>query len=241
MVAGRTVGVAKNAWISAIRVLDCSGNGKNSDLIRALDFVLKSSNGPSVINMSLGGSNRSAALDAAISAIVDKGIPIVVAAGNENTDACTKSPSSNPYVLTVGATSISDHRSSYSNYGQCVDLFAPGDKVTAACNSGDSSYNTPSGTSLSAPFVTGIIAQIMEESPGQPVPQVYKRAMSLATSGKIDQDSLNESPNLIAQAMPFDPTDPTQYADLYSVQSGGFEIHCRHEFLFSVLSVVLIL
>lgn len=209
-------------------MLDCAGNGRNSDLIRGLDFILQSrgisleslfssgdSKPPAVINMSLGGNNRSSALDSAIASVVEQGIPVVVAAGNEDEDACSKSPAGNPYVLTVGASDLDDYRSSYSNYGKCINLFAPGDRILAASNTGPTEYSTPSGTSLSSPFVTGIVAQILEQNPNQKVTDIYDQVIHLAATGKLNQDSLKpESPNVIAQAMTYDPNDPTQYVSL---------------------------
>ena len=255
VIAGTTVGVAKLANIKAIKVLDCSGNGKNSDLIRGLDFILndrgtsfgnlfsfRDKETASVINMSLGGNNRSVALDSAIAAVVEQGIPVVVAAGNEDADACSKSPAGNPFVLTVGATSSTDQRSSYSNYGTCINLFAPGDKILAASNTGPTDYSMPSGTSLSAPFVTGIVAQLLQQNPNQVATEIYDQVLRLAASGKLVQGSLGpESPNVIAQAMGYDPNDPTQYVNFDLIVSSGTIAPVAQSLSFLFILVVLVL
>ncbi len=160
-VGGATYGVAKKVWLHAVRVLSCQGSGWYSDIIAALDSVatLQNTYGdrPTVVNMSLGGGVSTAVNDAVDGAVAD-GVVVVVAAGNESTDACTRSPASAKDALTVGATTSSDIRSSFSNYGTCVDLFAPGSSITSATQDSDTSTGTWSGTSMATPHVAGVAA-----------------------------------------------------------------------------------
>jgi subtilisin family serine protease len=156
-VGGTTWGVAKGVKLIPVRVLDCSGSGAYSGVIAGIDWVANSPLRPAVANLSLGGG-ASAALDAAIAGAVSKGVNVVVAAGNNNADACNYSPSRAPSAITVGATTSSDARASYSNYGSCLDIFAPGSSISSAWNTSDVATNTISGTSMASPHVAGVVA-----------------------------------------------------------------------------------
>ena len=128
---GSQWGVAKGVTLVPVRVLDCNGSGSNSGVIAGIDWLAsQGASRPAVANLSLGGG-FSSALNSSIAGAVSKGVTVVVAAGNSNADACTTSPASEPSAITVGATDSSDSRAYYSNYGQCVDLFAPGSSVTS--------------------------------------------------------------------------------------------------------------
>ncbi|TFE47727.1 S8 family peptidase [Streptomyces sp. ICN441] len=154
-VAGAAYGVAPQAHVVSVRVLDCEGEGAWSRIIAGLDWVAKNARHPAVLNASLGGPVSPSA-NAAARAVFDSGVLPVVAAGNSAEDACGVSPASAPNVLTVGATDTADTETDYSNYGECLRLYAPGSDITSArMGGGTTSMN---GTSMAAPHVAGVAA-----------------------------------------------------------------------------------
>jgi subtilisin family serine protease len=161
---GTNYGVASNVSLVAVRVLDCSGSGYTSGVIAGLDWIAANRRSPSVVNMSLGGPVV-AALDDAVVRLTNAGTAVVVAAGNENVDACGGSPSRVPDAITVGATDQSDIRASFSNYGSCVDFFAPGVSIPSAYYTGSTVYAYMSGTSMATPHVAGAAALLLEHYP----------------------------------------------------------------------------
>ncbi len=155
--AGAGYGIARKAAIYAVRVLGCDGSGTNSGVIAGVDWVAKNAKKPAVANLSLGGGS-STALDDAMRKLIGSGVTAVVAAGNDDKDACDGSPNRVAEAITVGATDKNDKRSSFSNWGKCVDLSAPGSDIISAWFQNDSQTKTISGTSMAAPHVAGAAA-----------------------------------------------------------------------------------
>lgn len=159
-VGGKTYGVAKKAMIRGVRVLDCAGSGSTSGIISAIDWIRINRINPAVANMSLGGG-YSGSLNTAVNNLASSGVFVAVAAGNENQDACNVSPASAASAYTTAASTSSDYKASYSNYGSCVDAYAPGSSVKSAwIGSGTTETNTISGTSMASPHVAGVSALI---------------------------------------------------------------------------------
>ncbi|MFZ4811923.1 MAG: S8 family peptidase, partial [Ilumatobacteraceae bacterium] len=183
--AGSTFGVAKQATVVPVRVLNCSGSGSLSGVIAGLDWIAANhTTGPAVANLSLGGA-ASASLDEAVNRVIADGVTVVVAAGNSNADACGVSPARAPAALTVGATTTSDARASYSNVGPCLDLFAPGSGINSAWWTSSTSVATLSGTSMAAPHVAGAAALIAGQNPSWTPAQVAAQLVASATVGAV--------------------------------------------------------
>ncbi|XP_071826996.1 aqualysin-1-like [Apostichopus japonicus] len=172
-VAGKRYGVAKKANIVGVRVLGCLGFGSNEDVVGGMEWALGDSPGKvAVASMSLGGG-PSLATDNAVAALAAGNVFITVAAGNDDGDACLGSPARATDAMTVGATDDTDNIASFSNYGMCVNIFAPGVAITSSwIGSSDDAINTISGTSMACPHVAGAAALIREQSPSATVPEV---------------------------------------------------------------------
>ncbi len=185
-VGGTTYGVAKSVTIRPVRVLDCTGSGSTSGVIAGVDWVTSNhaAGAPAVANMSLGGG-VSTALDTAVANSIADGVTYAVAAGNENTNACNGSPSRVASALTVGSTTNTDARSSFSNYGSCLDLFAPGSNITSAWYTSTTATNTISGTSMATPHVAGVAALYLQGNPGASPSTVGNAITSTATTGVV--------------------------------------------------------
>ena len=183
-IGGTTDGAAKSAALVPVRVLSCSGSGTLSGMVAGLDWVLANAKRPAVVNMSLGGG-ASSTVDAAVARVVAGGIPVVVAAGNENVDACTKSPARAASAITVGATTSTDARASYSNYGTCLDVFAPGSAIRSAWYTSSTAIATLSGTSMASPHVAGLVAMMLEGTPTATPAQLDERLKGSATLSKV--------------------------------------------------------
>lgn len=203
IVAGKNIGVAKLASIVSVKILDCDGEGTNSDLIEALHWVIKNHKKPAVINLSVGGP-PSELIDEAVRKAILAGIPVVVAAGNSKEDACTQSPSNVLQAITVGASNQADERARFSNFGRCVDIFAPGVGVLCASstNQAHNGYTFSSGTSMAAPFVTGVISQLLEGTGNTSVGEISKRLYNISERNALNPISLLDSPNLMLQSVP---------------------------------------
>ena len=188
-VGGTTYGVAKNVELVAVRVLDCEGSGSFSGVIAGMDWVAENATGPSVANMSLGGGS-SDAVDEAVENMYSAGVPVIVAAGNGDflgraQDACGYSPAGAEKAYTVGATTSSDSKTTWSNYGDCVDIFAPGANITSAWHTGNNATNTISGTSMAAPHVAGVAALFLEDNPNASVQDVYDAITDVSTKNIV--------------------------------------------------------
>jgi subtilisin family serine protease len=205
-VGGTEYGVAKDVNLLGVRALDCSGGGTLSSVTNSVDYVAQNHTKPAVANMSLGGG-ASSSIDNAVQGLIDAGVTTVVAAGNSDTDACNQSPARVADAITVGSTTSSDARSSFSNYGSCVDIFAPGSNITSAWYTSNSATNTISGTSMASPHVAGGAALYLENNPNASPSDVANALTSTATQGAIS--GVNGSPNLLL------------YSPLTSDGSGG--------------------
>jgi subtilisin family serine protease len=188
-VGGTTHGVAKAVSLVAVRVLDCNGSGTTAGVIAGVDWVANNAVLPAVANLSLGGGANTT-LDNAVKNAVSKGITFVVAAGNGNIfgiaqNACNSSPARVPEAITVGATTNADRKASYSNFGTCLDIFAPGSSITSAWYTSDTATNTISGTSMAAPHVAGVAAQYLSLNPAASPATVTGALTAGATLNKV--------------------------------------------------------
>lgn len=193
--AGAKYGIAKAASVVPVRVLGCNGSGTMSGVLAGLDWVAVNAVRPAVVNMSLGGG-LSSTMDRAVANVVSRGITVAVAAGNSNVDACNSSPAREPSAITVGATASNDARASYSNWGRCLDIFAPGSSITSAGIYSNTSVTTMSGTSMAAPHVAGNVALLLQSQPSLIPSQVAQLIKSRATPNKVWSAGTG-SPNLL--------------------------------------------
>ena len=206
-IGGSTYGVAKAARIHAVRVLGCNGAGSYTGIIAAVDWVASHRVKPAVANMSLGGG-YSAALNSAITSAIGAGVTFVVAAGNNNANACNYSPASTPAAITVGSTTSTDARSYFSNWGTCLDIFAPGSDITSSWIGSDTATNTISGTSMATPHAVGVAALYLAANPTASPASVASALISYSTKNKVTDPagSVNQllySLVAVAQTVPY--------------------------------------
>jgi subtilisin family serine protease len=212
-VAGTTYGIAKRATVHPVRVLNCQGSGTNADVIEGMDWVASNHVKPAVANMSLGGG-ASQATDDAVQRMYAAGVTVAVAAGNDNASACNYSPARAPNAITVGSTTNTDARSSFSNYGTCLDIFAPGSNIVSAGFSSDTGTATMSGTSMASPHVAGVAALYVGANPSATPQQVRDALVNNGTLNKVTSAGAG-SPNVLLYSMfigggtPGDTTAPT--------------------------------
>jgi len=204
--AGTSYGVASGASISGVKVLSDQGSGSLSGIIAGIDWVARNS-GPRVGSMSLGGNGVSQSYRTAIDSATSAGVSIVVASGNSNSDACNFSPAYVPSAITVGSTDIQDRRSSFSNYGRCVDIWAPGSDILSAGHRSDTGTATMSGTSMACPHVAGGAALELENNPGLSSSGVMSALAAKAIKNKIsDLKSGDTNQFLYVGGAPSPPT-----------------------------------
>ncbi|MEV1115748.1 S8 family serine peptidase [Actinosynnema sp. NPDC049800] len=192
-VGGTAHGVAKGVRLIAVKVLNCAGSGTTAGVVNGVNWVTQNAVKPAVANMSLGGGVDTA-LDTAVRNSIAAGITYAVASGNSNANACNYSPARVAEALSVNASTNTDARASFSNYGTCTDLFAPGQNITSAWMTNDTSTNTISGTSMASPHVAGAAALYLADNPTATPPTVNAAIVAAATSDKVTSPGTG-SPN----------------------------------------------
>ena len=200
-VGGSTFGVAKSSLPRGVRVLNCSGSGSNSGVIAGVDWVRLNHVAPAVANMSLGGG-ASSALDTAVNNLHNAGVTIAVAAGNSNANACNSSPARAANAITVGSTTTTDARSSFSNFGTCLDLFAPGSGILSAWWTSNTATATLSGTSMASPHVAGVAALYKQANPSASSTTIRNAIVNNATTNVVTNPGTG-SPNRLLYSLFF--------------------------------------
>jgi subtilisin family serine protease len=200
-IGGSTYGVAKASLPRGVRVLDCNGSGSNSGVIAGVDWVRTNHIAPAVANMSLGGG-ISSALDTAVNNLSNAGVPVAVAAGNSNANACNFSPARAANAITVGSTTTSDSRSSFSNFGTCLDIFAPGSGILSAWFTSNTATATLSGTSMASPHVAGAAALYKQVNPSASAATVRNALVNNATTNVVGNAGAG-SPNRLLYTLFF--------------------------------------
>ena len=219
-VGGGAYGVAKAVNLKPVRVLDCQGSGTNSGVIAGVDWVTGNKSGPAVANMSLGGG-ASSALDSAVQSSINAGVTYAIAAGNDSgANACNYSPARVGAALTVGSSTSSDSRSSFSNIGSCLDLFAPGSSITSAWHTSNSATNTISGTSMATPHVAGVAALYLQGSPSASPSTVSSAIVNGATANVLTNVG-SGSPNRLLYSLLDGGSEPAPSGNLFG--NPGFE------------------
>jgi subtilisin family serine protease len=199
-VAGKTYGVAKKAKVVGVRVLDCGGSGSWEGVLRAIDWVTKNGTKPAVVNMSLSASGTNNALENAVRRSISAGFTYVLAGGNEGQDACGTTPARTPEAITVGGSDQNDKRSVWiggtSNFGPCLDIWAPGSDIVSASHRSDTGTRSTGGTSMAAPHVAGAAALYLDAHPNATPAEVRDALVGAATPNKLT-DIKAGSPNLL--------------------------------------------
>lgn len=200
-IGGSTYGVAKSVNLRGVRVLDCNGSGSTSGVVAGVDWVRLNRQNPAVANMSLGGG-ISTTLDTAVNNLSNSGVTIAVAAGNSNANACNSSPARAANAITVGSTTTTDARSSFSNFGTCLDLFAPGSGILSAWFSSNTATATLSGTSMASPHVAGAAALYKQANPSASATTVRNALVNNATTNVVTNPGTG-SPNRLLYTLFF--------------------------------------
>jgi len=215
-IGGSTYGVAKEASLIGVRVLNCQGSGTTAQIVAGIDWIIgdHAAGTPAVANLSLGGG-PDAAIDTAIANLVADGVTTVVAAGNETADACGGSPSRVPAALTVAASDRDDAAASFTNWGDCVDLFAPGVDIVSAGITSTTASSTMSGTSMASPHVAGAAARYLQDHPGASPAAVDADLGAAATPDRISGTDGGGSRGLLCTLLGLGcPPGPTPANDL---------------------------
>merc|ERR1712027_233663 len=208
---GTRYGVAPGAQVKSVKVLSGQGSGSWSWSYEALDWLATGSVRPAIASMSLGGGGVISGMRDAVNAAVSAGVTVVVAAGNDNSDACGFSPAYVPNAITVGSTTSTDSRSSFSNYGSCVDIWAPGSAVVSASHTSDSGTRSLSGTSMACPHVSGAAALVLGVDPSKSPQKVISDLLDDAALDTIsDLKAGDTNALLFVGAGGAPPTPPTQ-------------------------------
>lgn len=211
--AGTEFGVAKGATIHAIRIAGCGGSSLSSVLVAGIDWVTNNHSKPAVMNISFGDGGGSDSIDEAIRNARANGVTVVVAAGNQNSDACNDSPAREPDAITVAATRNDDKRAYFSDYGSCVDLFAPGSFIITAGHDADDSNIITNGTSVAAPHVAGNIALLLQDTPSASPDSIENQLMADAVANRVTSPGA-ASPNLLLQTSAAKDQPPQVIADI---------------------------
>ncbi len=212
-VGGTAHGVAKQAKLVAVKVLNCQGSGTLAGVAQGIDWVTANAAKPAVANMSLGASGTNATLENAVRNSISSGVTYAIASGNSSADACNFTPARTPEAITVNSTDRTDARSSFSNFGSCTDIFAPGRDITSAWNTSDTATNTISGTSMATPHVAGAAAVYLGSHPTAAPAAVQTALKQFASIGKVTNAGAGSPNNLLfvgegADPNPGDPGDP---------------------------------
>ena len=209
-IGGSASGIAKSVTLVPVRVLDCNGSGTLSGVVAGIDWVAANAPARSVMNLSLGGT-ASSTLDQAVEGAIARGVTAVIAAGNNAANACNYSPARVSSAITVAASTSSDQRASFSNFGACIDVFAPGDSIVSAWYTGSTSTATLSGTSMASPHVAGAVAQLLAIAV-DPSPAAIAQILLGAATPNVIQNAGTDSPNRLvyadANTSTQVPTDP---------------------------------
>jgi subtilisin family serine protease len=206
-IGGSNYGVAGNVTLVAVRVFACTTSTSLSMILAAMEWVVLNHVSPSVVNMSLGGPGD-VTLDAAVGGLARAGVTVVVSAGNYNNDACFYSPARADSAITVGATDQYDQRATFSNYGDCLDLFAPGVSIVSDWYTGDAATSTLSGTSMASPHVAGVAALVLAANPSFSPAQVDSVIKARDTKDVvINADPTLNNPNTTLSDLLYSGTD----------------------------------
>jgi subtilisin family serine protease len=228
-VGSTTYGVAKDVTLIGVRVFACGSTGSTSTIIAGIDWTTANAIKPAVANLSLGGS-ANATLDAAVNGLINSGVIVVVAAGNDNQPACNYSPARVANALTVAASTSSDGRWINSNYGTCVDVFAPGVRIVSTWIGGASAIDSISGTSMATPHVSGVAALYLESNTTASQSTVASAIINSATTNKVVSPGTG-SPNRLlyslvtapgAQSITYTGSLPVTNSGLYQPSSSGY-------------------
>ena len=203
-VAGSQYGLAKAAKVVAVKVLNCQGSGTTAGVVGGIDWVTANAVKPAVANMSLGGG-ADATLDAAVRRSITSGVTYAIASGNSNTDACSTSPARVTEAITVNASTNTDARASFSNYGSCTDIYAPGQNIVSSWNTNDTATNNISGTSMATPHVAGAAALWLATHPNDTPAAVWAGLNAASTPNKITNVGANTPNKLLYSLFGGDP------------------------------------